>query len=172
MSSLIDRTLSRSIGLMHYDWLDVRSIRVIHLDRSDQLSILWSYHDRSPVRWNFHCVKFGWSNSITINQTNALGLIGCSIDQSNTLGSIRSSINPMILSWSIRLVLRINRLLDGTFIVSSLNDRTLSRSIRQMHYIWLDVWSIRVIHLDRSIFLSILWSYHDQSEKYLRSIAC
>jgi hypothetical protein len=36
--------------------------------------------------------------SSLIDQTNALGLIGCSIDQSNTLGLIRSSIDPMILS--------------------------------------------------------------------------
>jgi hypothetical protein len=35
---------------------------------------------------------------IIVDQTNALGLIGCLIDQSNTLGSIRSSNDPIILS--------------------------------------------------------------------------
>jgi hypothetical protein len=74
---------------------------------------VWSiefYHDRSNVRSNLYCVKSDRSNSIIINQTNAIGLIGCLIEWSNTLGSIRSSINPMILSWSIGLVFKINRI--------------------------------------------------------------
>jgi hypothetical protein len=33
-----------------------------------------------------------------INQTNAIGSTGCSIDQSNTLGLIKSSIDPIIMS--------------------------------------------------------------------------
>jgi hypothetical protein len=108
MSSLIDRILSQSIRLMHYDWLDVGSIRVLHQDRLDD------------------------------------------------------SIDPMIISWSIRLVLRINRTLNRTFTVSSLIDRTLSRSIRLMHYDWLGVRSIRVTHLDRLGLLSIQWSCYDR----------
>jgi hypothetical protein len=115
VSSLIDRTLSWSIGLMHYDRLNKCT------------------RNRSYFLSNIHFVKFNWSNSITIDQTNALGSIGCSIDQSNMLGSIRSSINPMILWWSIKLVLMINRMLNRTFTVSSLIDGTLSRSIILMH---------------------------------------
>jgi hypothetical protein len=98
----------------------------------DPMILSWSI-EQSHVRSNFHYVKFNWSNSITINQTNALGFMGCLIDQSNTLGLIRSSIDPMILSWSIGLVLRINPTLDRTFIVSSLIDQTLTRSLILMH---------------------------------------
>jgi hypothetical protein len=71
-------------GLKNKVFKTVMRIRLLHYDRSD-------------VRLNFHCVKFYRLNYITIDQTNALGSIGCTIDQSYTLGSMRSFIDPMIM---------------------------------------------------------------------------
>jgi hypothetical protein len=75
------------------------------------------------------------------------------------------SIDLMILSWSIGLVLiKINRALDRILIVSSLVDRTLSRSIRLINALrsielFIDhilSWSMRLLHYDRSdVWLNI-----------------
>jgi len=133
------RSIRSSINPMILSW-SIRLVLRINcmLDRSYLLFILLlsiglMHWDRSYLLMNIHFVKFDWSNSITINQTNAPRSVGCSIDQSNKLGSIRSSIDPMILWWSIGLVLMINRMFDRTFTVSSLIDGTLSRSIILMH---------------------------------------
>jgi hypothetical protein len=69
----------------------------MHYDRSDGLSIILFYRDRSDVRSNLHYVKSNRLNSIMINQTNAIDSIGYLIDWSNTLGSINYSIDPMNL---------------------------------------------------------------------------
>jgi hypothetical protein len=66
--------------------------------------------DRSDNRSNLHYFKSNRSNSTMINQNNAIDSIGWLIDWSNILGSIRSSIDPMILSWSIWLVLNYDQL--------------------------------------------------------------
>jgi hypothetical protein len=72
----------------------------------------------------------------TLDQTNAIGLIGCLINWSNTLGSIRYSIDLMILSWSIgRVLIRINHTLDRTFTVSSLRKSSHFKSYQWTSYL-------------------------------------
>jgi hypothetical protein len=76
VSSLVDRTLLRSIGLINA----LRSIELF----IDHIVLSWSmrllHYDRSDVRLNIHYVKFGRSNTMTIDHRIHLGRLIGSID--------------------------------------------------------------------------------------------
>jgi hypothetical protein len=105
----------------------------------DSIILSWSirlvHYDRLDIQSNLHYVKFDQSNSITIDRTNALWSIWCSIHRSNTLESIGSSIDPIIISWSI----------DRTFTISNFDWSNSITIDRIMHYDRSDVRSIEVM---------------------------
>jgi hypothetical protein len=142
VSSLIDRTLSRTIDQTNA----LGSIGIINYDRSYLLSIMWWSIElvlriiidqttklRSDVWSNLHYIEFDRSNSIMINQINAIDYIGSSIDN-------------IILLWSIILV-HYNQLDVRSNLHYVKFDRlTLSRLIRLMHKDRFDVRSVEEMH--------------------------